>query len=141
MQHTKLYTGIKITVFLLALLLTGGGSVAQQQLSVRELSNLADSLYGAKNYPSATVNYLAVASLSDFKTKKSGALYNAACCLSLQNKKDSAVLVLKSAIAAGYSNKKNLLADSDLKNLHDEAAWPKIVRSVKPTERVLNDDP
>ncbi|MGC4102150.1 TPR end-of-group domain-containing protein [Ferruginibacter sp.] len=98
----------------IAILLLGSG-MAQNNLTARQLEQKADSFYTAKNYPSAAQYYLALAAQSDFAVKRSGALYNAACCFSLQDKKDSAFIILKQSVKAGYSNKKNLLADPDLK--------------------------
>jgi hypothetical protein len=105
------------------------------------MEKLADSLYKAKNYPAAINYYSAVAEKSDFPAKKTNAYYNFACCLSLEGKGDSALLVLKKAVQVGYSNKFHLQTDSDLIPLHNLPGWPILVSSVRENKKVLNSDP
>ncbi len=102
---------------------------------------IADSLYNAKSYNLAIKYYLKLAENSDFQNKKSSAYYNASCCLSLESKKDSAIIILKKAIRNGYDDKKNLVKDTDLINLHSEKEWKKIVKNLKESNKKLNDDP
>jgi len=113
----------------------------QSKVSAKEVEHLADSLYQAKNYLSATSNYIQLINLTDFKSKKAHTYYNVACCLALQNKNDSAFIFLKKAIKLGYSNKVNLIKDGDLTSLHNSSYWQKIVDSVKEDKKILNDDP
>ena len=113
----------------------------QQKLSNKETEKLADSFYNKKNYPQATFTYLSIVEQTDFPGKKAGLLYNIACCLSLQEKKDSALYFLKRAIETGYSNKKNVLADPDLVALHNSPQWDPLVKTIVETGKVLNDDP
>ncbi|WP_342644833.1 DUF2268 domain-containing putative Zn-dependent protease [Mucilaginibacter sp. CSA2-8R] len=124
-----------------ALGIWGGAAFSQQKLSVPRMGTLADSLYKAKQYAPATTYYAAVAQQSDFPAKKVNAYYNMACCLSLQNKQDSALLILNKAITAGYSNKAHLLADTDFDVLHNLPGWTAAVNDVKESKKVINADP
>jgi hypothetical protein len=60
---------------------------AQEKRSIGAIKKEADNDYNSKNYKSATDKYLKVIELSDFKSQKQSATYNAACCLALQKKK------------------------------------------------------
>jgi hypothetical protein len=114
---------------------------SQTKLPLSRLQTLSDSLYKARDYPNAANYYAALAEKSDFKSKKSSAYYNLACCLSLQGKSDSALVFLNKAIAAGYNNKQNMLEDTDLIPLHNSAQWNALLKSVKEPKKVLNTDP
>lgn len=116
-------------------------SYGQQKLSNQQIEKSADSLYRKKNYQQAISGYLSIIELSDFSMKRANLLYNVACCLSLQGKKDSALLFLKKAIETGYNNKQNLLKDTDLDTLHSTPDWNNIVNSIVESKKVLNDDP
>lgn len=92
----------------------------------------ADSLYKAKNYKAAVAYYIKAADAADFKVKKSGNEYNAACCYALSGQKDAAINQLKQAITNGYDDKKNLLADTDLELIRkDSVIWKQIVALIK----------
>jgi hemerythrin len=121
--------------------LTIGKMYCQSESFNQNIEKIADSLYTAKNFNTATKQYLKLAQISDFNTKKSSYLYNASCCLSLQSKKDSALIILKKAIKNGFSDKENLLKDDDLQNLHSEKEWKKIISSIKENKQKSNDDP
>jgi Predicted Zn-dependent protease (DUF2268) len=92
----------------------------------------ADSLYKAKNYKAAAENYKLAASNADFKRIKKGNDYNAACSYALDGNKEAAVAMLKTAIASGYDDKKNLLADTDLEILRkDSLLWKQLISLIK----------
>lgn len=114
---------------------------SQNVLPLETAAKLSDSLYKAKQFALATPYYGIVAQKSDFKSKKAGAYYDMACCLSLQGKTDSAMLILNKAIDAGYNNKLNIVSDSDLKPLHSNPAWSALVERMPERKKVLNDDP
>jgi hypothetical protein len=124
-----------------ALAIWSGAAYSQPNLSVPRMGALADSLYKAKQYAPATTYYSAVAQQSDFPAKKVNAYYNMACCLSLQNKTDSALLILNQAITAGYNNKSHLLVDTDFDVLHQLPGWTAAVNRVKESKKVINTDP
>jgi hypothetical protein len=124
-----------------ALAIWSGAAHSQQNLSLPRMGALADSLYKAKQYAPATTYYSAVAQQSDFPAKKVNAYYNMACCLSLQKKTDSALLVLNQAITAGYNNKSHLLVDTDFDVLHQLPGWMAAVTRVKESKKVINTDP
>ena len=65
------------------------------------LKKKADSLYRVKEYLHATSYYVQHATISDFDITRVSSLYNAACCVALQKKKDSAFALLEYAIASG----------------------------------------
>ncbi len=114
---------------------------SQQKFNVPRMGTLPDSLYKAKQYAPAATYYAAVAQQSDFPAKKVNAYYNMACCLSLQNKQDSALIILNKAITGGYSNKAHLLIDTDFDVLHNLPGWTAAVNRVKESKKVINSDP
>ena len=114
---------------------------SQEKVPLSRIQPLADSSYRAKDYTKAAFYYGDLAEQSDFKRAKAGAYYNMACCLSLQGKADSALLILNKAIQAGYANKANMMEDTDLLNLHKLPQWNTLVASLKESKKVLNDDP
>ncbi|MBO9204213.1 MULTISPECIES: gliding motility protein GldB-related protein [Niastella] len=87
----------------------------------------ADSLYQMKNYSAAGYYYLQSAQHAEFKTLRSGGYYNAACCYALTGKTDSAMLLLRLAIAAGYKNGIQMKGDNDLSSLHSLPEWSQMV--------------
>jgi len=132
-----------LTTFCLCLLLSSYFSAAfgQEKLVLSQVQSLADSLYSAKQYSLAGKYYATLAEKSDFKSKSAGAYYNMACCISLQGMADSALVILNKAIKTGYNNKANLLKDTDLTPLHGLPQWGAVVKSVRESKKVLNDDP
>jgi tetratricopeptide (TPR) repeat protein len=114
---------------------------SQEKHPLSRVQTLADSNYKAKNYLQATAYYAELAERNDFKGKIASAYYNMACCLSLQGKRDSAMVILNKAVEAGYANKANMLDDTDLLNLHKLPQWNTMVSSLKASKKVLNDDP
>jgi len=137
-RHQTIY--MKVLYLLSGFILGSDAVFAQEPIPTKLIGAMADSLYASKNYLAATRCYIARAEAADFKWEKSTSYYNAACCLSLQQKKDSAFTYLKKAISAGYNNKKILLTDADFVALHPDSRWSKIVNSVKKQDG-LNDDP
>lgn len=133
MKHLNFLLSITFLIY--------GNAYCQNKTSMQTIEKRADSLYKAKNFNLATKYYIESAENSDFTVKKSTAFYNAACCLSLQSKKDSAIIILKKAIKNGYSNKENVLKDSDLINIHTEKDWKEIISSIQKNEKSLNDNP
>lgn len=111
----------------------------QSILSAHKLEKMGDSLYNAKRYSEASTFYLRSAGIAEFKAKQVGLFYNASCCLSLDYKIDEAITQLKKAISLGYDDKKSILNDVDLSNLHNNQQWQNIVNSIK--EESLNTDP
>jgi len=113
---------------------------AQEELSAFEIKKEADNYYAKKNYNSATLKYIKLIELSDFKSKKSIAAYSAACCLALQEKVDSAFILLNKAVKYGFKYKTHLTQDSDLSILHNNSKWEEITNLI-PEPKILNSDP
>lgn len=109
-----------IKYFFLILLFIVQGAISQAQ-------SMADSLYQAKNYPVAGYYYLQSAQQAEFKALRSGDYYNAACCYALTGKTDSAMALLRLAIAAGFKNGTQLKQDNDLSSLHTLPEWSPLV--------------
>ena len=64
--------------------------------------------------------------------------YNAACVWALANEPDSSFIQLfKIAQNANYSDLQHLTADSDLRSLHNNSNWLKIVALVKSNKEIL----
>jgi len=122
------------------LLFLCGQLLGQEQKSAYKIGKEADQLYLAKKYSAATSNYLKVISMSDFNSQKRTAAYNAACCLALEEKGDSAFVLLNDALKYGYSNKLHLSSDSDLTILHQDNRWEELLKKV-PASKTLNSDP
>lgn len=99
----------------------------QTTINTDKISNFADSLYKARNYAKAADYYIQVANNADFNQHKFNAIYNAACCLALQNKSDSAFILLNKSFEFGKIDKNHLLNDSDLKSLHNDKKWSLLV--------------
>jgi len=107
----------------------------------RQLRKNADSLYRAKAYQGAAWLYLRSAAAADFDLQKENGLYRAACCYSLAGDADSAFVVMREAVHAGYNDKEHMLADKDLVALHERKEWGQFVEGVKPGKKVLNKEP
>lgn len=60
--------------------------------------------------------------------------YNTACYFALAGNKKLALTYLKKAVNDGWSNTKVLLADTDLKSLHNEPEWATLVKQVQNNE-------
>ncbi|MFK8061445.1 MAG: DUF2268 domain-containing putative Zn-dependent protease [Polaribacter sp.] len=112
----------------------------QEKLSISEIKKEADHFYESKKYASATNKYLKLVEISDFKSQKMNFTYNAACCLALQKKVDSAFILLKKAIKYGFTYKSHLKNDSDLKSLHSNKKWQKLLDEI-PEATSLNSNP
>lgn len=104
------------------------------------LKKKADSLYRVKDYLHATHYYVQHAHTSDFNITRASSLYNAACCVALQQKPDSAFILLQQAIASGYNNRDGLLQDTDFDGLRNDPRWTKIVEQMKAVKK-LNENP
>lgn len=111
-----------------------------QSKSLVNYSSIADSLYKAKNYNLATNFYIKASQVADFPNRKGSTLYNAACCLALQNKKDSALVFIHKAVDLGYNDKLSIINDSDLNSLHGDSEWDNLVKKLK-VSKPLNDNP
>ncbi|MCA0931732.1 DUF2268 domain-containing protein [Lutimonas saemankumensis] len=127
----------QLTVLLFLILNLAG---AQEKPNVGKINAYADSYYREKNYDKAAQNYIKVVELAEFRSKKKNAAYNAACCLALLNKKDSAFILLSQAIENGYNNKAHLIKDSDLNVLHSSEKWKELLNHM-PESSGLNSDP
>lgn len=106
----------------------------------KNIQRIADSLYQIKQFDKATNYYIQLVKTADFKPKKLNAAYNAACCLALQNKKDSAFILLQKTLELGNIDKEHLLNDSDLDSLHNEKRWLLLISKLKEKKR-LNSNP
>ncbi len=62
--------------------------------------------------------------LAQVTSPDAGTLYDHACCLALDGRKDEAFVKLEAAIAAGFSDLKHVAADPDLATLRDDPRWP-----------------
>jgi hypothetical protein len=113
---------------------------AQIDSSVYDIKKEADNFYETKNYKSAVKGYLKVLERTDFKSQKLNAAYNAACCLALEKKADSAFILLYKSLEYGFTYKTHLINDSDLKILHKSPKWKKLLSTI-PEPKALNSNP
>jgi len=114
---------MKYSLLLFIFLLNVTGIFAQQDLTAKQLIRNADSLYQAKDYKTAADIYGQAAEAADFKSQKSSAMYNMACCFALAGDTANAFRVLQIAIMEGYDNKSHILQDDDLKSLRGLPLW------------------
>ena len=112
----------------------------QQKTASKNISAEANNYYNQKDYKAASDAFLKVITLADFKKQKQSAAYNAACAFALQQKVDSAFVLLQLAIHYGYTNKSHLLSDSDLQILHGSRKWQELLNTI-PESKILNDNP
>ncbi len=131
---------MKKALFFVILLISINQINGQEELSISTLKQGANNDYNSKDYKSATNKYLKVIELSDFKSPKLNAAYNAACCLALQKKVDSAFILLNKTIEYGFKYKSHLINDSDLKILHKNQKWKKLLDEI-PELKSLNSNP
>ncbi|MBI6120256.1 gliding motility protein GldB-related protein [Salegentibacter maritimus] len=112
----------------------------QEKPSISEIINEANTLYKEKNYKTAKDKYLKIVELADFEWQKMNATYNAARCLALQKKVDSAFVLLDDVVKYGFKYKSYLMKDSDLAILHKNKKWEKLVDKI-PEPNLPNNDP
>lgn len=113
---------------------------AQKVSSVYDIKKEADNFYKTKNYKSAIKGYLKVLELTDFKSQKMNAAYNAACCFALEKKVDSAFILLNKSLEYGFTYKTHLSTDPDLTILHKSQKWKKLLANI-PEPKALNSNP
>jgi Predicted Zn-dependent protease (DUF2268) len=131
----------RLLIVITIILFTISINKIQAQQSFGRVNEIADSLYKIKKYNEATLYYLELEKRSDFLKEKSEVLYKIACCLSLTGKTDSGITILKQAIKIGYNDKKNLLSDKGLENLHLSNEWKKIINNIKDLKKTTNTEP
>ena len=129
-----------LVIAVLAVILNQFLKKEEKELNLNQIKNEANNFYSSKKYNQASNKYLKVIILSDFESQKQSAAYNAACCLALLKKTDSAFILLEKAIEYGYKNKEHLSTDSDLKILHNSSKWNNLI-DIIPPPKSLNSDP
>jgi hypothetical protein len=131
---------MKKIIFFVILLVSINQINGQEELNIFTLKKEADKDYKSKDYKSATSKYLKLIELSDFKSQKLNAAYNAACCLALQKKVDSAFILLNKTLEYNFVYKSHLLQDPELESLHDSPKWEKLIAKI-PEPKTLNSNP
>nr|WP_321235312.1 DUF2268 domain-containing putative Zn-dependent protease [uncultured Psychroserpens sp.] len=131
---------MKKIIFSVVILLLLTEIHAQEAQSIATIKKEAANDYNAKKYKSAVKKYLKIIELSDFKSQKLNAIYNAACCLALQKKIDSAYLFLNRAIEYGFTYKSHIIKDSDFENLRGTPKWEDLLSKI-PESKSLNSNP
>jgi hypothetical protein len=112
--------------FLLLLLFIPVSLFAQNPFSKK-----ADSLYQAKVYLPAGRLYILSAAAEPYRTLKTSNYYNAACCYALAGQRDSAIILLNTALANGYKNVAHTKVDTDLDTLHAMKEWAVLIRKME----------
>ncbi|WP_436488778.1 TPR end-of-group domain-containing protein [Chitinophaga sp. ARDCPP14] len=125
---------VQFKQLLILFLLTGTATIAQVKPE-----EIADSLYKAKNFKEAGKYYLKATEKVDFKVLKSDNYYNAACCYALNGQKDSALVLLTSAVNSGYKNADQIKKDTDLESLHSLPGWPELINNIKTAKNSTTD--
>lgn len=108
-----------------------------KNLKLYQLPDRAYQLYQHKNYAEAAILYTTAFEQSIKKkllnVNTVDAAYNAACCWALQNKADSAFIILdKVADQDLFLNQyPHILRDSDLKSLHSDSRWSPLISKIE----------
>jgi hypothetical protein len=128
--------------FLIALLLLASGcdsktdsssftTTAQPAASALPATETAArSAYNAKQWSRCAAQYLELAR-QRVDVADANALYNAACCLALDGRRDGAFATLDRSIAAGMVQIAHIEADPDLIGLHPDPRWSKVRETVR----------
>jgi hypothetical protein len=88
----------------------------------------AEQLYNIKNYAKSTSKYKEAFTIEQ---KNSNDYYNAACSAALSGKKDLAFEWLNQALKNGWTNLQHMKSDTDLKTLHNDKNWDKLIAAIQ----------
>lgn len=127
-KHMKFQKKLTILVLLFPLL------VFSQD--VQTLSDKAADAYRAKNYKQSAELYVAALEKEE---NKSGLAYNAACSFALAGQAEKAFEYLETAVDLGYTNVEQIKSDSDLKSLHNDKRWQKIIDKAAEKKRAVKE--
>lgn len=103
---------------------------------VQTLSDKAADAYRAKNYKQSAELYVAALEKEE---NKSGLAYNAACSFALAGQAEKAFEYLETAVDLGYTNVEQIKSDSDLKSLHNDKRWQKIIDKAAEKKRAVKE--
>jgi len=118
---------MKIIILPLVLLFASVIVFAQDMSIYKENVKKAEELYNSKQFLESAQAYSSAFESIDWKAYPIDR-YNAACSWSLANKMDSSFNHLfRLANNSNYRNLYHLLADKDLKNLHQDKRWNEVV--------------
>ena len=95
--------------------------------SGQDLSQKARSAYANKNFQESARLYVQAFNKGENQTSNA---YNAACSYALSGEKDEAFNYLQKAIDLGFTNVNHIKSDSDLKSLHTDPRWQKMLEGV-----------
>ncbi|OON70297.1 TPR end-of-group domain-containing protein [Hymenobacter sp. CRA2] len=119
----------------LTLALTTTLAYGQQNTKLDSLNSKGQEQYRAQQYEASAHTYeLALRTPGLTPRKKASIYYNLACDYGLLNNAPLALKYTQKAVAAGYSDAANLANDPDLKVLHTDKRWPKLVAAVHKAE-------
>ncbi len=108
-----------------------------KNLKLYQLPDKAYQLYQNKNYAQAAILYTLTFEQSIEKKLLNintfDAAYNGACCWALQNKADSAFIILDKVADQDLflTQYPHILTDSDLKSLHSDSRWPALISKIE----------
>ena len=106
-------------------------SAFAQEIDADGLYSEAMKEYNAKNFQKAADKFKLITNRRGFKIS-SGALYNGACILALNNELRRSMKILNHlAFAKFYSNLDHITKDSDLENLHLHSGWKNLLEKVR----------
>jgi len=131
---------MKTTIILLFTFLTTL-TFAQVPDEYTTLVKQADSLYKAKNYSESAIKYNQAFETNERKAFPNDR-YNAACSWALANGSDSAFFHLYRLAESKvkYQNYKHISTDADLKSLHTDSRWEKLLAIVKQNKEEAEKD-
>ena len=108
-----------------------------KKLKLYQLPEKAYQLYQSKNYAQAAVLYTSALEQSIkkklYNINTIDAAYNAACCWALQNKADSAFIILDKVAEQDLflSQYPHILTDGDLRPLHGDSRWSPLISKIE----------
>lgn len=94
----------------------------------KSIISQAEQFYNAKSYAKSTEKYKEAFTIEQ---KNSNDYYNAACSAALSGKKDLAFEWLNQALKNGWTNLQHMKSDTDLKTLHTDKNWDKLIMAIQ----------
>lgn len=97
-------------------------------INAQTFTKKANDAYNKKNYSESAKLYVQAVENGENEAPNA---YNAACSFALIGDKETAFTYLQKSVDLGYTNVRHMTSDSDLKSLHSDARWKKIIDEAK----------
>ncbi|MEO8150387.1 MAG: caspase family protein [Bacteroidia bacterium] len=97
-------------------------------------NKMGEEFYHLKQYVCAIPYYIKSAQLLSDPEEKKWAIYQAACCYSLLNQKENAIINLETALENKFDDYNHIMEDSDLDNIRNTPAFKKLLKKYFPDQ-------